>query len=195
MRRALLGFFGVAILGERSPPVAEALRSVAPNRGLFPHQKRAASEVERFLYHEDGRAMLHLPTGVGKTRTAMSIVASHLRTRSRGLVLWLAATRELLEQAAEEFELTWSAVGDRQVDCLRYWSHHNPPINEVNDGIVICGLAKLHSYGKERDAAMESWEIARQWSSLMRLTKRLPGPIRISSKPLLLVIRERRFLG
>ena len=150
VRRALLGFFGALTTGDRSPPMAEAVVSVAPERGLFPHQKQAASEVERFLYHEDGRAMLHLPTGVGKTRTAMSIVASHLRTRSRGLVLWLAATRELLEQAAEEFESTWSAVGDRQVDCLRYWSHHNPPIDEVTDGIAICGLAKLHSYGKER---------------------------------------------
>ena len=150
VRRALLGFFGVTTTGDRSPVTVEPLGSVSPERGLFPHQKRAASEIERFLYHEDGRAMLHLPTGVGKTRTAMSMVASHLRTRSNGLVLWLAATRELLEQAAEEFESTWKAVGDRQVDCLRYWTHHNPPIDKVREGIVIAGLAKLHSYGKER---------------------------------------------
>lgn len=95
--------------------------------------------------------MLHLPTGVGKTRTAMSIIASHLRTRSKGLVLWLAATSELLEQAAVEFEFTWNAVGDRQVDCLRYWSNLNPPINTVSDGIIIAGLAKLHAYGKQRE--------------------------------------------
>ena len=150
VRRALLGFFGVATIGEQIPLEAIPLRAVAPTRSLFPHQKQAASQVERFLYHEDGRAMLHLPTGVGKTRTAMSIVASHLRTRSKGLVLWLAATRELLEQAAEEFEATWSAVGDRQINCLRFWSHHNPPIENVEDGIIICGLAKLHSYGKDR---------------------------------------------
>ncbi len=151
VKRALLGFFGCAtrVEPEDSPVVSSG--PVDPDRGLFPHQKRAASEVERFLYYEDGRVMLHLPTGVGKTRTAMSIVASHLRTRSEGLVIWLAATRELLEQAAEEFEATWSAVGDRQVDCLRYWSHHNPPVDRVTDGIVIAGLAKLHSYGKERE--------------------------------------------
>ena len=100
--------------------------------------------------------MLHLPTGVGKTRTAMSIIASHLRNRSIGVVLWLAATRELLEQAAAEFEETWSAVGDRQVDCLRFWTSHNPPIDQVTDGIVIAGLAKLHSYGKER---RRLWEL------------------------------------
>ena len=150
VRRGLLGLFGVATVGDRSPAADEPLESVTPERGLFPHQKRAAIAVERFLYYKDGRAMLHLPTGVGKTRTAMSIVASHLRTRTEGLVLWLAATRELLEQAAEEFEASWRAVGDRPVDVLRYWSHHNPPIDKVTDGIVISGLAKLHSYGKER---------------------------------------------
>ena len=94
--------------------------------------------------------MLHLPTGVGKTRTAMSIVATHLRSRSTGLVLWLAATRELLEQAAAEFEETWRAVGDRQVDSLRFWASYNPPVDQVTDGIVIAGLGKLHFYGKER---------------------------------------------
>ena len=94
--------------------------------------------------------MLHLPTGVGKTRTAMSVVASHLRTRAKGMVLWLAATRELLEQAAVEFEATWNAVGDREVDCLRFWSNLNPPINKITDGIIIAGLGKMHSYGKDR---------------------------------------------
>ena len=156
LRRAILGFFGLPTTADRPAVVSEALETVLPKRSLFPHQKRAASAVERYLYFEDGRAMLHLPTGVGKTRTAMSIVASHLRSRSKGLVLWLAATRELLEQAAAEFEETWSAVGDRQVDCLRFWTSYNPPIDQVTDGIVIAGLAKLHSYGKER---RRLWEL------------------------------------
>ena len=150
LRRVLLGFFGLATIADRLTVSSEPLETVTPERGLFPHQKRAASAVERYLYFEEGRAMLHLPTGVGKTRTAMSIVASHLRTRSKGVVLWLAATRELLEQAADEFEATWKVVGDRQVDCLRFWSSQNPPIDKVTNGIVIAGLAKLHSYGKER---------------------------------------------
>ena len=150
LRRMLLGFFGLATTPDRPSIVSEPFERVVPVRGLFPHQKRAASAVERYLYLEDGRAMLHLPTGVGKTRTAMSIVASHLRSRSGGVVLWLAATRELLEQAAEEFVQTWKAIGDRHVDCMRFWSSHDPPIDGVTEGIVIAGLGKLHSYGKER---------------------------------------------
>lgn len=150
VQRALAGFFGRTISAEPTDTRPAATTSVDTTWGLFPHQKRAAAAVERLLYRENGRAMLHLPTGVGKTRTAMSIVASHLRSRDTGLVIWFAATRELLEQAAAEFELTWKAVGDRPTECLRFWSDYNPPIDEVTDGIVVAGLAKVHAFGKER---------------------------------------------
>ena len=150
VRRALVGFFGGATSVERADTLENSNITVTPSRSLFPHQKCAAAATERFLYRENGRAMLHLPTGVGKTRTAMSIVATHLRAREKGLVIWLAATRELLEQAAVEFELVWQAVGDRQVECVRFWSDYKPPIDRVTDGVVIAGLAKLHAYGKQR---------------------------------------------
>ena len=151
IRRAFLGFFGES--KARGQLVAEpgSSETVVPGRGLFPHQKQAASAVERFLYHEDGRVMLHLPTGAGKTRTAMSIVVSHLRAHTPGLVLWLATTRELLDQAALEFHAAWQQAGDRQLSCLRFWSANDPPIDEVEDGIVVGGLAKLNAFGKNRE--------------------------------------------
>jgi len=150
-RRALLGFFGVPTAPER--PAASSLKNavVEASRGLFPHQKRASASVERHLYFESGRVMLHLPTGVGKTRTAMSVVASHLRSLDKGLVIWLATTRELLEQAAQEFESTWSVVGDRTVACHRFWGGHDPPPQDLTDGIIVAGLSKLHSFGGSRE--------------------------------------------
>ena len=149
-RRAILGFFGIATTPETavaaSPP-----ETIETRRSLFPHQKRVASRVEHFLTRDSGRVMLHLPTGVGKTRTAISIVATHLRQRPEGLVVWLAAGRELLEQAAQEFQETWEAVGDRPIPCLRFWSGNSPDIDAIRDGVVIAGLAKLHSYARERE--------------------------------------------
>lgn len=149
-RRAVEGFFGKATQPVRAVADSPASLTVAGSRPLFPHQKRAAAEVERYLYREDGRVMLHLPTGVGKTRTAMSVVASQLRRRE-GVILWLAATRELLEQAVEEFSTTWQAVGDRTVECVRFWGDHSPEIRQITDGVVIAGLAKLRSYGMSRE--------------------------------------------
>ena len=150
-RKNLLGFFGIETTPERPPTTPPSTTEVKASRGLFPHQKRAAASIEHYLYVETGRAMLHLPTGVGKTRTAMSIVASHLRKSDQGLVVWLANTRELLEQAAEEFEATWAALGDRTVVCHRFWSGHYPPPEDLVDGIIFAGLSKLHSYGKVRE--------------------------------------------
>ena len=150
-RRALLGFFGYTTSAEKSPVHRTGHTTIKPREGLFSHQKRAAATVERILYNDiPPRVMLHLPTGAGKTRTAMSIVASHLRIRTPGLILWLAETRELLDQAASEFERCWHTVGDRPVNLFRFWGQHNPPINSINDGIVVAGLAKLRSYAKDR---------------------------------------------
>ena len=87
----------------------------------------------------------------------MSIVATHLRTYRSGLIVWLAATRELLEQAADEFESTWNAIGDRPVDCLRFWSSYNAPIDKATNGILIAGLAKMHSYGKVTTTTVGAW--------------------------------------
>lgn len=155
VRRALLGFFGAPAFDEAQGGPMDTMTTVTPARALFPHQKRAASAAGRHLYGGEGRAMLHLPTGTGKTRVAMSIVASHLRAHS-GLVLWLAATRELLEQAAVEFQATWENVGDRPIDCLRFWATHAAPVAEAEEGIVIAGLAKLRAYGRE---SRRLWEL------------------------------------
>ena len=150
-RRNLLGFFGFATLPSSKESPLRLDSDVQPQRGLFPHQKRAASEVEKHLNNNvlPRRVMLHLPTGVGKTRTAMSIVATHLRQRQCGVVLWLATTKELLEQSASEFELTWKKVGDRAVKIMRFWGNYSPPIDDMSDGIIFAGLAKLHSFSND----------------------------------------------
>ena len=153
VRREFLGFLGMATMPKNQAPKDNSTNGarVSVEHGLFSYQKQAAAEIENYLYHETGRAMLHLPTGAGKTRTAMSIVASHLRTRTRGLVIWLATTKELLEQAADEFVNTWTIVGDRPIQCLRFWSRQNPSLEQIDDGIIIAGLAKLHFYGRNRE--------------------------------------------
>ena len=150
-RRLLFGFFGRVASSERPPEPRADSAKVMPRNALFAHQKRSAASVERILYNDvPPRVMLHLPTGAGKTRTAMSVVGSHIRISARSLVLWLAETRELLEQATSEFERTWSTVGDRPVDLFRFWGQHNPPVDSVSDGIVFAGLAKLRSYANDR---------------------------------------------
>ena len=64
-RRNFLGFFGLSTTAARVTTRSLSTESIDPTRGLFAHQKQVASDAEKFLYHDEGRVMLHLPTGFG----------------------------------------------------------------------------------------------------------------------------------
>ena len=61
------------------------------------------------------RALLQMPTGSGKTRTASELIAAHLNESGRRQVVWLANTRELCEQALQCVSDVWDHLG--QKDC------------------------------------------------------------------------------
>jgi superfamily II DNA or RNA helicase len=146
-RRTLLGFLGQVV--DRTPEMLTSHeRDVHPAYGLFPHQRAAASKVRRLLYTGERRTVLHLPTGVGKTRTAMNVICDHLRSREPTTVVWLARGRELLEQAAEEFEQAWTTLGDREVTVARMWGDAPADIDDIADGVIILGLDKAAAAAK-----------------------------------------------
>ncbi len=109
---------------------------------LFQHQRRAVYELKRHLSCEPYRVMLHMPTGSGKTRTAMNVIAEHFRNYEPTVVVWLANTEELCEQAVEEFSKAWGYLGDRNLNIQRFWGSHNINISNLNDSFVVAGLSK-----------------------------------------------------
>lgn len=152
--RELLGFLGLMV--ERAPDEASPDRlRVDPRYGLFPHQRRAIERVMPLLYDNQRRVVLHLPTGVGKTRTAMYLIAAHLREREPTVVAWLAHGNELLEQAAAEFERAWAAHGNRPVDLVRAWGSHPADLAQMRDGIVVVGLEKATAARRRQSSFLE----------------------------------------
>lgn len=144
----LLTFFGVV-----DDPIASHARTSAVDRiqikyGLFDHQRNAAFRTERMLSEIPHKGVLHMPTGAGKTRTAMHIVASHLKRHVPTLVVWLAQSLELLEQAAEEFQKSWYSLGNREVDLYRLWGSTRIDFTSARDGVVVAGLGKMASLEK-----------------------------------------------
>lgn len=141
---ALLDFFDVRDESdERSlPPFHE---SITPVHALFRHQRLAAEKVRNRLDEEPHRVMLHMPTGSGKTRTAMSVIAALLNQREPKLVVWLAHSEELCEQAVEEFKGAWGSLGNRPVDIQRWWGPHELKVPIIRDGIIVAGLQKAYS--------------------------------------------------
>lgn len=150
-RQELLEFLGFTV--DRVPtPAIRPAGECEPDYGLFPHQRDAAARVRDHLYDGARRVVLHLPTGVGKTRTGMNLICDHLRQHEPALVVWLAHGQELLEQAAAEFERAWSKLGNRTVDLVRLWGGENADLAEVNDGLLVLGLEKAVSVAKRDDA-------------------------------------------
>ena len=147
---AVFDFFGLEPPRAETPEEAPARTDCVPGYGLFGHQRQALREVEAVLEAPPHRALLHMPTGSGKTRTAMHLVARHLCRRERGLVVWLVYGEELCEQAAGEFERAWRHLGDRAVAVHRFWGHRELLLGDAPDGLVVASLPKLYSKAMER---------------------------------------------
>lgn len=145
---ALLDFFDVRDDSEiRVPP--PSYEAVQPAHALFAHQRLAAKKVLDGLNGEPHKVMLHMPTGSGKTRTAMSVIAELLNQHEPQLVVWLAHSEELCEQAVEEFSRAWKSLGNRSVDIQRWWGPHELKIPIIRDGMIVAGLRKAYSSARK----------------------------------------------
>lgn len=146
----LLAFFGIdeeeRSFGYRAP----AQITVAGDYSLFAHQRRLADKAWTKLVAAPRTVVIHLPTGGGKTRTAMHLVARQLLDQEPCLVIWLAHSAELLEQAASEFERAWQSLGNREVELARFWGSYDVDPLSIKDGVIVAGLQKMHA-AKSKD--------------------------------------------
>ncbi len=151
----LLSFFGVVSNSRASGnTVVSSTLAVKPDYSLFEHQRMAASKALKALNNGPHKVVLHMPTGSGKTRTAMHIVASYLNREKPTLVCWLAQNRELLDQAASAFESAWKHLGNRPVDIVRFWGSHNAEIMDARDGLIVAGLGKMYAMSNKNLMAL-----------------------------------------
>lgn len=95
------GFAGEELAPAPAPLPREPIRPAFP---LFPHQRSVVRKTYQKLSEPRGRTVIHMPTGAGKTRTAMHLVSRALNEVEPSLIVWLANSRELLEQAVETLE-------------------------------------------------------------------------------------------
>ena len=120
---------------------------VSPGYPLYPHQRQVLRDILGALSSSERRAVAHLPTGAGKTRIACH-AACHLLNGAdtdRSLVIWLASTEELCEQAAEELSRAWTHLGRRDIRVHRYWGAQRLDLRRLPSGFMVTGLAKLRS--------------------------------------------------
>ena len=70
------------------------------------------------------RFVIKMPTGAGKTRTAMEILCHFMRSgdmRECGQIVWLAERDELCEQAITSMKHVWPHIGYTDLNIYRLW--------------------------------------------------------------------------
>lgn len=145
-KSALLDFFDC--IAEATIPPPPAITAIEPAQPLFPHQRTAYLETLKYLCGTNNRrVLLHMPTGSGKTRAAVNIVAHFLRERTSedSVVIWLAYSQELCEQAAEEFSRAWRAFGQRPVTLYRHFGESRCDLNGIKGGLLVASLSLLYN--------------------------------------------------
>ncbi len=97
------------------------------------------------------RGILSLPTGAGKTRTAVeSLVSWKLSQKDCPIILWIAQSEELCEQAVQSFREVWIDLGHRperirsNLTIARFWGSSSVPAPEETD-VIVASIQKLHA--------------------------------------------------
>lgn len=115
-------------------------------RALHDYQEAVLADLDDMLADTEGarrrRAVISLPTGAGKTRVAaQTAVTRTLAADSPNrLVVWIAQTDELCEQAVQCFRDLWATDGVRQdsLRVVRLWGgQSNPSPAEPHEPTVV----------------------------------------------------------
>lgn len=143
----LFEFFGVEWEKYKTIDTGSDIDTAVAARPLFDHQITAIAELKRKL--EVSRVLLHMPTGSGKTRTAMRVVVDTFLDDYNALVIWLAYNKELCEQAIEEFKESWSSAGNSEIPIYRFFGGHNTDLLGFGKrGLIVAGLGKMYNAAK-----------------------------------------------
>jgi DNA repair protein RadD len=99
-------------------------KASTPYKPLKDYQFEVYFQALDNLKVDYSRFILQMPTGSGKTRTAMEIITSFLNTNPNSSVIWLAHSTELCDQAAECFSEVWPHVSTKNIYFQRYYGPH-----------------------------------------------------------------------
>jgi DNA repair protein RadD len=131
---------------ERKYPNTEyVLKSNSPFKLLKDYQSVISFKAINNLKYRNKKFIIQMPTGSGKTRTAMEIISDcFIRNNEKCIIYWLVYSEELCDQAVECFVDVWSHVGNKDVKLVRAWGANNLILSsEDKFAFVVGGFQKL----------------------------------------------------
>lgn len=106
---------------------------------LHPYQIKVKDSLSKKVLHDQTpRTMVEMPTGAGKTMTALEFVVDFIRSHKfSGKIVWVVNSNELADQAFNSFENLWKLRGDRPTNAYRFFGKFKPNFLDNEDGIVF----------------------------------------------------------
>ncbi len=129
-----------------------------PYKPLKEYQMPVFSEATEKLEPELARFIVQMPTGSGKTRTAVEIITQFLKEAAKDgeAVLWLAHSEELCEQAVAAFLDVWPHVATKPLKVVRFWgSARSMPYDFKERAFIVSSFQKLYNKVKSDDVAVQ----------------------------------------
>ena len=131
LRRQLFQFLGFSDVeigsfnsSEIIPSQISLTRANIPYKPLKDYQYEVFFQAASKLQYRDSRFILQMPTGSGKTRTAMEVVSEFLNANKDSSVVWLAHSTELCDQASECFLEVWPHLAQKDLVFYRHYGRH-----------------------------------------------------------------------
>lgn len=118
-----------------------------PYKPLKDFQAEICFKAIKKLEYRNSRFILQMPTGSGKTRTAMEVITDTFIKNNEGcIIFWLVYSEELCEQAVECFLDLWEHVGTKKVKLIRVWGKNNLKVDQDDKFVfVVGGFQKLYN--------------------------------------------------
>lgn len=100
--------------------------------------------------NDETKMLVRMPTGTGKTKTAMHTIINQFvfKQKKKGLIIWVAHTKELLDQAYDTFCNVWKHIGLEGVETYKMWDKFDIKVGDLSDGFLFIGIQKLTSIKK-----------------------------------------------
>jgi superfamily II DNA or RNA helicase len=128
------------------PSLKEPVLISSAYKTLKDYQFHLFSDCSEKLDIPKSRFIIQMPTGAGKTRTAMELVTYALnKTPENQTVVWLAHSEELCEQAFSCFNEIWQHVAKKPLRAVRSWGNHPLPKAYDISMFIVGGFAKFYS--------------------------------------------------
>lgn len=122
------------------------LKINAPYKTLKEYQATIFFKALKKLETNFSRFIIQMPTGTGKTRTAVEIASHAINSQSAGgTVVWLAHSEELCEQAFQCFRDIWAHIGKKPIGLCRVWGTHPLPQLTATPLFIIASFQKLYA--------------------------------------------------